>query len=460
MAKEKKQLSKSLRTFFGVGDFGFNLMSNVETYYFNFFLTNVAAFSVGVAGIISSIASLTDACLSWVYGAILNSAKPKKWGRYRSWLIMLPWIVPILYAFQFLKIGDGLLSAIIITVAAVASHVCWNFPYVANVSMINVAASTPDDRIALSSIRAFWNNLGSVLFSYLGLPLATILGGIVGEKNQYAALAFVLGCVMVAGYFAHFKMLDGYEETDAVSTAKKAPVQKTSAGDMVKALFANPPLLALLIADLAKWMIKFVVAGTAMYYFTYVARNVGMQATYILIANIAGIIGAYISKAIAQKLSTRNTTILTFFVMAAVMIIAYFMRANGIVVIVLMSLSQLGYGIAYACTPALYADAVVYSEWKTRKNATGFIMGLQNIPLKVAVLTKAIIISACLAAANFSADIDPAEATEGLKSGIGVAFMIVPAAALIVGALLLIIGFRITKEDVTRFQKEIDARKA
>ena len=38
--------------------------------------------------------------------------------------------------------------------------------------------------------------------------------------------------------------------------------------------------------------------------------------------------------------------------------------------------------------------------------------------------------------------------------------MIVPAAALIVGALLLIVGFRITKEDVTRFQKEIDARKA
>lgn len=118
MAKEKKQLSKSLRTFFGVGDFGFNLMSNVETYYFNFFLTNVAAFSVGVAGIISSIASLTDACLSWVYGAILNSAKPKKWGRYRSWLVMLPWIVPILYAFQFLKIGNGLLSAVIITIAA------------------------------------------------------------------------------------------------------------------------------------------------------------------------------------------------------------------------------------------------------------------------------------------------------------------------------------------------------
>lgn len=316
MAKQKKELSASLRRFFGVGDLGFNLMSNVETYYFNFFLTNVAAFSAGVAGIIASIASLTDACLSWIYGAIINSAKPGKWGRYRSWLIMIPWVVPILYALQFLKLGNGIVSAVIIVVAAIASHVCWNFPYVANVSMINVAASNPDDKIALSSIRAFWNNLASVLFSYLGLPLATVLGGIVGENNRFAALAFVLALLFVAGYYAHFKMLDGYEETEVQTGQKKAPAEKTSAGDMVKALFSNVPLLSLLVADLAKWMIKFVLAGTAMYYFTYVAQNVGMQATYILVSNIAGIIGAYLSKIIAQKISTRKTTIFTFFAMA------------------------------------------------------------------------------------------------------------------------------------------------
>ena len=95
-----KPLSKALKVFYGVGDCGFSLMTNVESYYFNFFLTNLAAFSLPMVTLITTIASTVDACLSWIYGAILNSIKPKKWGRYRSWLILLPWLVPFLYAFQ------------------------------------------------------------------------------------------------------------------------------------------------------------------------------------------------------------------------------------------------------------------------------------------------------------------------------------------------------------------------
>ena len=66
------------------------------------------------------------------------------------------------------------------------------------------------------------------------------------------------------------------------------------------------------------------------------------------------------------------------------------------VVIVLMSIAMFGYGITYACTPALYGDTIVYSEWKTGKNAAGWISGLQNVPLKVSIMTRGIIISACL----------------------------------------------------------------
>ncbi len=77
-----------------------------------------------------------------------------------------------------------------------------------------------------------------------------------------------------------------------------------------------------------------------------------------------------------------------------------------------------GYGITYACTPALYGDTIVYSEWKTGKNAAGWISGLQNVPLKVSIMTRGIIISACLAMGNFSTDIDPAQAPEELKRAI------------------------------------------
>ena len=53
-----KPLSNALKFWYGAGDFGFTLMTNVETFYFNAFLTNVAGFSTAMAGTIASITSL------------------------------------------------------------------------------------------------------------------------------------------------------------------------------------------------------------------------------------------------------------------------------------------------------------------------------------------------------------------------------------------------------------------
>lgn len=457
--KEPKGLSKALKMFYGVGDCGFTLMSNVESYYFSFFLTNLAQFGLGTVSFITTVASAVDACLSWIYGAILNSIKPKKWGRYRSWLVLLPWMVPFLYAFQFLKIGDGPLSIAIIIVAAIVSHVVWNFPYVANVSMIAVAGKTPDDRAQLASTRAAWANFSRVIFSYVGPFLASFFAGLIGETNQYGATAFVLGCIMAALYFAHFKMFDGYEEVEpAASAAAKTDTTKTSGGDLIKALLQNPPLMALMFADLAKFMFNFVCSGVAIYYFTYVAQDEKLMPTYILVSNILCVVGSYLSKNMAKKLSTRTTTIVTFIIMAALMILGNFTYTNTTMVIALMSVAQFGYGIAYACTPALYADTIIYSEWKTGKNATGWISGLQNVPLKVAIMTRGIIISACLAMAAFDPSIDPSMATDGLKKGICMAFMVIPACALIIAAVLLVLGFKITKDKVEQYQAEIAQR--
>jgi len=457
---KKKELSKALKTFYGVGDCGFSLMTNVESYFFNFFLTNLAHFDLGTTSFITTVASMVDACLSWMYGAVLNSIKPKKWGRYRSWLMLLPWIVPFLFAFQFMKVGDGMVSVVVVILGAVLSHIVWNFPYVANVSMIAVAGKTPEDRAQLSSTRAAWANLSKVIFSYVGPPLAALFAGIIGETNQYAATAFVLGWVMVALYFAHFKMFEGYEDMEEAQDSSKASSSKTSGGDLVKSLLQNPPLMVLMLADLAKWMFNFVCAGAAIYYFTYVAQNVPLMSTYILISNLLCVVGSYLAKTVAKKLSTRFAAIITFFAMAVLLIVANFTYSNITLVIVLMSLAQMGYGIAYALTPALYADTVIYSEWQTGKNAAGWISGLQNVPLKVGVMARGIIISASLAAANFDSSIDPAAATEPLKKGVCMAFMLVPALALVIAAVLLLLGFKLTKEKVEQYQAEITARKA
>lgn len=450
-----KGLSNSLKYLFGVGDAGFNLMSNIETFYFMSFLTGLGGFSAAIAGVINSVFSIVDACLSWIYGGILNGTKAKKWGRYRSWLILLPWLVPILYAFQFIRISDNeILSAVVIIIAAISSHVVWNVGYVANATLVSVVGKTPEDRATLSSSRGTWNNIGSLLFSYLGLPFATLLANYVGEKNQWAAAAFCLGILMVLGYYAHFKMTEGYEEIEDASSSK-GTANKISIPDMFRSLFQNPQLMILMFADLAKWCVKFVTAASAIYYFRDAMGDAGLMVPYALAIALGAILGSFVTRYIAKVLSNRTTTIVSFVGMAISLFLIWVCYSNAILVIVLMTIAQFFYGIAYAASPALYADTVVYATWKSGKNAAGWIMGLQNLPLKVGVFLRGAIVSACLVAVNWESGV----VLEGVaRQGMTIAMGLVPAILCAVGALLLIFGYKLTREKITQYQAEIDAK--
>jgi GPH family glycoside/pentoside/hexuronide:cation symporter len=314
---------------------------------------------------------------------------------------------------------------------------------------------TPEDRATLASSRAAWNNIGGLLFSYLGLPFATLLAGVVGESNMYAAAAFCLGILMVLGYYAHFRMTDGYEDDETTTSEKTEQKNKISVGVMFRSLFQNPQLLILMVADLAKWCVKFVTAASAIYYFRDAMGNKGLMVPYALCIAIGAILGAYSMRYLAKKISSRTTMILSYAGMTIFLFLIYIFYANATIVIALMTLAQFFYGMSFAASPALYADTVVYATWKTGKNAAGWIMGLQNLPLKVAVFLRGAIVSACLVAVGWKTGV----AMEGAaRQDMTVAFALVPAILCAAGFLLVLFGYRLTREKIARYQAEIDAR--
>ncbi len=456
-------LRKSIRYFYGVGDMCFALMTSVGMYYQTFYLTNVAKMSLASVAFLTSGVALADSLTSWIYGAVINSVKPMKWGRYRSWLVAFTWLIPIFYFLQFIRLGNtDAVSCIFFFIFMLGCKLAHNWPYVANVSLINVVAKTPDERVAMSSSRATWNNMSKFAWSYLGVPFLALLTARFTETYSYAILSCLLSITCVITYWCHFKMTEGYEDTgeEEKSNAAKTQRARTNLKDLVKALAANPPLLCLILADLAKWLFNFIVAGTVVYYFTYIALNKGMQASYTLIIAFCAVIGAYFSRYIGKKISSRSTIIVSYVLMAAVLLIARVFYASPWTVVILVSVSQLAYGCSYSCSTALYADTAVYNEWKTGKNASGWIMGLQNIPLKAAATLKNIILPACLAVGGFSAKIAAEDATVAMKESICLALLVVPAILLLVGAAILLFGFRLPKSKVEEMQHEIDQRKA
>jgi GPH family glycoside/pentoside/hexuronide:cation symporter len=481
-AQTAKPLTAKTRLLYGAGDWAFSTMSNVETFFFNYFLTNIANFAGPIAMTIATVTSTIDAVTSWIQGGITNAVKPGKFGRYRTWLVMVPWVVPFLYMFQFLKLGEGPAAYVIITLAFVISHFVWNIPWSANAALISVVGQTPDGRAIMSSSRATWNQLAGITFSYIGLPLASAVGiwfskigwgQIIIENTtggkvyplstiSFGAAAFILGWLMVLGYFVNFLATAGYEEIETGDDAAKKPSKtKASVGEMVKSVIQNPNLCVLIFGTIPGLGIRFIPPAVAAYYFQYVAGDMRIFPRYVLFTALGAFAGAFASQFIAKKFSSRNTMIYAYALAAAACFLIYLNYANVRLVIGLMILVQFCQGICYSVYPALFGDCAVYTKWKSNADARGFVMGLITVPLKVAIIGRSVIVNASLMAVGFSAVAlrnNPELLNESLKKGITSAFALVPGIILLVGILLMVFGYRLTREKVVQYQKEIDAR--
>ncbi|MPW27165.1 MFS transporter [Alkalibaculum sp. M08DMB] len=464
MVLTKKPLSKGIKTFYGFGDMWFGAMTMVELFFFVFFLTNVAKFSLPMVAIIGSVTSIVDAVLSPFYGAVISGTKPMKWGRNRSWMLVAPPFVVILFMLQFTKIGPSeAISAVIVSLGFILSHIIWNIAWVGNVSLIPVMANNPEERGFLSGRRMTWTALAGVFFSYVGQPLAMYIGRVSGnEILGYTLLAGIMAFLMMLGYWLVFKLSEGYEPTAAeeaelASTSEK-PVTRVSVGDMVKTVTKNPPLIALLVGDFFRFIGFFVIMASITYYFTYVAQDMTKLAPYMLISALAGVLGAAISSKIIQKLSARNTTIVGLLGTGIILIIASFVAMNVTLFFILVPLGMLCFNIVGAAIVALYADVAIYGEWKTGENATPFVMGLMNLSLKLAVISRGIVIPLVLGAAGFSAKVAPDAVSEAVKQAVININMLIPGITSIIGAVIILLTYKLTQSKVEEIQAEIDAR--
>lgn len=456
-------LSKGIRYFYGIGDMCYTLMTYVYSYYQIYYLTNVAKLNLATVSFIMTTCSTVDVVTAMVASGIMNSSKPMRWGRYRSWLIAVTWLVPIFYFFMYFWLGgNNIFATFFIMFAMIGGRFLHDFPNCASASLIGVVAKTPDDRLAMSSARGTWNSVAKFVWPLMGVPLLALLTAKFGEKYAYALLAFILASVMCVGFWIHFKLTAGYEESgeEELADESKAQRARTGIGDLVKSFISNPPLLALIIADFAKWFFNFMVASTVVYYFTYVALNQGLQSGYTLIIAFMSMIGALGSRYIGKRLSGRVAMIVSYLIMGTCLIVGRLFFEKIWFVILMLSVAQIFYGCVYSCSTVLYADTAVYYEWKTGKNATGWIMGLSIVPLNIASMIKGIAVSAALALAGFSASVAAEETTRAMQAGIASALLVFPAVILFLGAIVLIFFYPLSKDKVEAMQKEINERNA
>lgn len=453
MSFKGKSLKKSIINLYGLPSFGFQLFVNMEVFFFAAFLTDYVKIPVALAGTVLMVTSIFD--IIWVptAGVILEKSS-MRWGRYRSWLLIGPPLAALFFILQFARVGSPVTNAILVSIGFIVSHLIWNIFYAGHIAMNNSMTTVREDRISMASNRGMFNALGAIVFSMVGAKTIDMLGN--GDPAMGCTLTvLVSGVVMVLCYWILFAMTKDYAYHPLANAATEKK-DKMPIGEMLKQILVNPPLIGLMLAEVGRYLGRFIIFGLAFYYFKYVVNNLTVIALFFTGLNVVCFFGAMATAPLAKKFGERNTYILSLSLFIVGLLVVWILPMNHVSFMVVMFVAYLGYGMPDALGVAMYSATVDYGEWKTGKNARGFIMSLISFPIKTAVFVRSVVITSVLVSAGYVADMAPTpELIAGIKNGIA----LIPALFIGVGLLIAVVLYRITPQKHKQIQEEIVARK-
>ncbi|WP_040207274.1 MFS transporter [Neobacillus jeddahensis] len=353
------------RISYALTDSGGNLLYCIIGGYLLYFYTDVFGLSVGVAGTLLLLTRLLDAIDAPIWGFIIDRTK-SKYGQSRPYFLWLciPFAVFTVLTFTTPNL-DGTWKIVYATVTYIFAGICYTGIATPITSILPNLTRNPNERVILNSFRMVGGNIGNFAAVTFTLPLVAFLGG--GNDQKGFSLTVGLFAIIAVVMF-----LIAFADLKEINTEKiKAIPVKTS----IKAVKGNWPWFIIVSANLLFWIALTVRTSTLVYYFQY---NIGNKDLVPLINGISVIqVLSMAAVPFIVKFSSKRSTMMIGFLLAAVGQMIMFMAGASLTVIIIgWVIGCLGSGIACSMPFAMLSDTVDYGEWKTGIRASGFLTAI------------------------------------------------------------------------------------
>jgi len=104
---------------------------------------------------------------------------------------------------------------------------------------------------------------------------------------------------------------------------------------------------------------------------------------YFVLGQAANIVGVVLAKPVSDRMGKKGTFLSAMLLATLFSIYFYFIdRSNTTLIFVTQFLISLCAGITFPLIWSMYADAADYSEWKTKRRATGLIFSASSMSQK------------------------------------------------------------------------------
>ncbi len=447
-----------------VNKYGFYLLTSslaamVQMTYLTIFMTDIIMIPTAVVASTLLIARIIDFLIGVICGGIIEKFR-MPWGKYRSWLLVLRWVIifslvcsffdtsswPVAFRVGVSFIGYFLLNA--------GMSFTTNAYYALGPAL---AGANLNDRNRLSARGAQFMCVAMLITSALTIPLVTALTPVVGPANAYLivavvfALPYIGGCQMVSNMC---------RECDPSGKAEKGGAQAgptVTLGDMVRSVTQNSQLLVLFIAYTIYYIGLYVISGLGTYYFTYIVGDFMKMSVSMTITMITGFIASLIMPKLGGKLGKKKAFVTALVVYALAYACVFFIGGNWPFYTLC---GAIGGGAVYLFSSFganYFVDCGEHHLHKTGKDTRTIAITMYSVPMKIGMALGGAIATYGLAFIGYHAGmtIDGAFQTKFMFL-----LSIIPAILVLIGALIMLIGYKITDEDAARYAAENAARAA
>ncbi len=419
---------------YSIAGFGQNLICQLVTSFFLFFLTDAVGINPIWLAIMFLCARLFDAFNDPIMGTIVDMTR-SKYGKMRPWLLYMPIPICVLTVLMFISTDIGeVQNFIYATVIYVMWGICYTTVDVPYWGLASSMTSDTDKRNTMLTIaRLFctigagvvtvlipifqdmvrnntYNEFGIIrdssgsLLGYISKDGLNVFGNIPTNLinsatdqliKQYKVLFIIVAVVVVAMALPTFYI--GFKNTKERFYDEKA--DKASLWHNIKLLGKNKPVL-LMIATGVLGSLRLIYMTSGLYYAKYNLGNEAIFSTLTLLVVPGGLIATVTTPWLSKKIGKRNLFLYSHLLGGVAMLALYFLglssngtsTASQVFFYIVMLILGLPSGYSNILTYSMIGDSIDYLEDKTGERAEGICFSMQTFISKIGMAMTAFVV--------------------------------------------------------------------
>lgn len=435
---------------YSCGDLGVNLISNFIGSYFLMFMTDVMGISPFMGGLIFAIARLWDAFNDPLMGSISERVSPKKWGRYRSWMLfsIVPFTVFFILCFTNPDLG---LAAKIVYIGVI--YICYGMsatvyqvPYG---SLSSVMTTNTQEYAVLGVFRDYGANISGTVVNAVAVSLIMFFGGSMASARGYLFTAASIGIVSFLFLLLAFA---GTRERVQISS------DPTPIKDCLKAFSQNRPSQVLCCMIIfASLGVGFRMVWTP-FYCLYYLGNPDMIAVILTTMFSLPLIGLFFVPFLVKKLGKKTMLVAGNACLVISGVLFMFAKTSTVLIFIGAVFCGLSMSFTYSVIWGILPDTANYGEWKTGIRATGFIYAIGVFALKLGSAIANLGAGAYLQLLGYESALGMAQ-LPSVQQGINLANGLT-SLVLGIAAIIIIQFYRLDKDQLAVIEAELAERRA